>query len=250
MIEKFQKQLQVGGWIFVAVLALSAVWLWQGIDQMRRTGNVGDVLSVSGTGKVTAVPDIAVADIAINVEKTTAKAAQTEASKKSVAVVDYLKKEGIKDADIKTSGYNIYPQYDYANGRSLIRGYQVTQSLTVKIRDMDKANTIVDGVVTAGANQVSSLRFEIDKPELLKSEARKKAIDDANAKADELRDQLGVRLGKIVSFSESGDSAAPILYGMGGGAMKFDSASAAPVPDLPVGENEIVVDVTITYQIR
>lgn len=248
MIEKFQKQFQVGSWVLVAVFVLSAVWLLQGIDQMRRTGNVGDTLAVSGTGKVLVKPDIAVADIAISVEGTTAKVAQDEANKKSKSVVDYLKKAGIKDADIKTSGYNIYPQYDYTNGRSRIRGYQVTQSLTVKIRDMDKANTILDGVVSAGANQVNSLRFEVDQPELLKSEARKKAIDDANKKADELRDQLGVRLGKIVSFSESGDYMPPIIYGIGGGgAVKAESV---PAPELPAGENEIVVNVTITYQLR
>ncbi len=248
MIEKYQKQLQVGSWVLVAVFALSAVWLLQGIDQMRRTGNVGDTLAVSGTGKVSASPDIAVADIAISIESLTAKAAQTEANKKSVAVVAYLKKSGIKDEDIKTSGYNIYPQYDYSNGRSVIRGYQVTQSLTVKIRDMDKANTIIDGVVSAGANQVSGIRFEIDQPELLKSEARKKAIDDANKKADELRDQLGVRLGKIVSFSESGDYMPPIMYGVGG--MGGGDRKVASAPSLPAGENEIVVNVTITYQIH
>jgi uncharacterized protein YggE len=250
MIEKYQKQLQVGGWVLVVVLALGAVWLWQGIDQMRRTGNVGDVISVSGTGTVTATPDIAVADIAISVEGATAKGAQDDANKKSKSVVDYLKKAGIKEADIKTSGYNIYPQYDYTNGLNRIRGYQVTQSLTVKIRDMDKANTVVDGVVGAGANQVNSLRFEVDKPELLKSEARKKAIDDANTKADELRDQLGVRLGKIVSFSESGDYTLPFMYGMGSGGALMKADVAVSAPELPTGENEIVVNVTITYQIR
>ncbi len=235
--------------MLVAVFVLSAVWLLQGIDQMRRTGNVGDILSVSGTGKVSAKPDIAVTDIAISVEALTAKAAQEDANKKSVSVVNYLKKAGIKDADIKTSGYNIYPQYDYTDGRNRIRGYQVTQSLTVKIRDMDKANTIIDGVVSAGANQVNSLRFEVDQPELLKSQARKMAIDNANDKANELRNQLGVGLGKIVSFSESGDYMPPVMYGLGGGDM-VKAETRVLAPELPAGENEIVVNVTITYQIR
>jgi uncharacterized protein YggE len=248
MIEKFSKQLQVGGWIFVVVLALSAVWLWNGIEEMQRSSSASETISVQGKGTVKASPDIAVADIAISVEGATAKGAQDQANVKSNAVVDYLKKTGIKDADIKTSGYNIYPQYDYNNGSSRIRGYQVTQSLTVKIRDMDKANTVVDGVVTAGANQVNSLRFEVYQPDLLKSEARKMAIDDANKKADELRDQLHIGLGKIVSFSESGDYVPPIMYGMGGGAMAKDVSVRAP--DLPAGENDIVVNVTITYQIR
>lgn len=249
MIEKYERQFQIGGWVLVAVLILTALWLVQGIDQIHRMGNVGDTLVVTGTGKVQAPPDVAVAEVAISVENTTAKSAQDTANKKSNSVVEYLKGAGIKEEDIKTSGYNIFPQYDFSNGSNRIRGYQVTQSLTVKIRDMDKANTILDGVVSAGANQVNSLQFVIDKPEELKSKARGLAIDNANEKADELRDQLGVSLGKIVSFSESGDYTPPMMYGMGGGGpAKADSAVAAPA--LPAGQNEIVVNVSITYQIR
>lgn len=248
MIEKFQRQLQVGGWVLVAVLIMSAVWLWQAIDNART-----DVLAVSGMGRVTAAPDVAVADLAITVEKPTAAAAQDEANAKSKTVVEYLKNAGIDSKDVRTSGYNIYPQYDYTDGRSRIRGYQVTQTLEVKIRDMDKANTVLDGVVDAGVNQVNNFRFEIDEPEKLKAEARAKAIADANAKAEQIESQLGVDLGKIVSFTEDvGGYYPPIMYrgaevmGMGGGG----DAKAVPAPDLPQGENEVVVNVSITYQIR
>ncbi len=249
MIEKFQRQLQIGAWLLIAVLVLTAGWLMQTIGRTSEAPNASNTITISGTGTVSAVPDIAVATIAISVEGSTAKIAQNDANKKSAAVVDYLKKAGVKEADIKTSGYNIYPQYDYNRGISRIRGYQVTQSLTVKIRDMDKANDILDGVVSAGANQVNGLSFEIDKPDELQADARKKAIDDANAKAEELEDELGVDLGRIVSFSESGNDYYPIRYstakeamGMGGGAV--------PAPELPAGENEITVNVSITYQIK
>jgi uncharacterized protein len=250
MIEKFQKQLQVGGWLMIAVLALAVVWLAQNINQESETGNVSDTITVSGTGDVLAKPDIAVADIAISVEGATAKIAQNDASKKSVAVVDYLKKAGIKEADIKTSSYNIYPQYDYTNGRSAIRGYQVTQSLTVKVRDLDKANDIIDGVVTAGANQVNSFSFQIDNPDKLKAEARKKAIEEANTKAKELADELDIDLGHIVSFSESGNDYYPLRYSAAKEAMGMGGASSVPSPDLPTGENEVTVNVSITYQIK
>lgn len=247
-IEKFEKQLQVGGWLLIAVLALSVAWLGQSISRTSESGNVSDVITVNGTGTVSAIPDVAVANIAISVEGATAKAAQDKANIKSKAVVDYLKGAGIKDADIKTSSYDIYPQYDYSSHVSRIRGYQVTQSLTVKIRDMDQANDIIDGVVEAGANQVNSLNFEIDKLDELKADARKKAIKEANAKAHELEDQLGIDLGRIVSFSELSNDYYPLRYakdsamGMGGGAV--------PAPDLPIGENEITVNVSITYQIN
>lgn len=248
-IEKFEKQLQVGGWLLIAVLALSVAWLGQSISRTSESGNVSDVIAVTGTGTVMAAPDIAVADIAISVENSTAKAAQDKANVKSKSVVEYLKKAGIKDADIKTSSYSIYPQYDYTNGTNRIRGYQVTQSLTVKIRDIDQANDILDGVVAAGANQVNSLSFQIDKPDELKADARKKAIADANEKAEELEDELGIDLGRIVSFNESTNDYYPLRYakdsamGMGGGG-------AVPAPELPAGENEITVNVSITYQIK
>ncbi len=248
MIEKFQKQLQLGSWLIIAVLALSIAWLGQSIGKLSEEGNVSDTITVAGTGKVTATPDVAVADLAITVQGTTAKAAQDDASKKSTTAVDYLKNAGVDDKDIKTLSYNIYPQYDYTNGRNTIRGYQVTETIEVKIRNLDKANDILAGVVGAGVNQVNNFRFDIDNPDQLKSDARAKAIADANTKANELKHQLGVHLGKIVSFSETSDGVVPPIYaksmsgmGMGGGG---------PVPDIPTGENEITVNVSITYQIN
>lgn len=248
-MDSLRKQLQVGGWILVLVFALSAVWLVQSIDQMRRAGNVSDTLTVSGEGKVLAVPDVAITELSINVEAATATIAQTQANAKSNAVVDFLKNKGIDEKDIKTSGYNIYPQYDYVNGRSILRGYQVTQSFTVKIRDIENANEALDGVIDAGVNQVGGINFQIDDPEKLKDEARQKAIADAKQKAAVLEDQLGVDLGHIVSFSESQDGYFPQPYyfkdmvGIGGGGPES-------APALPVGENEIIVNVSVTYQIR
>jgi uncharacterized protein len=252
MIEKFQKQLQVGAWLLVAVFALSSLWLMQSIDQMRHTGNISDTITVSGTGKVTAKPDVAVADLAITVEGPTADAAQTEANQKSQSVVDYLKKAGVEEKDIRTSGYNIYPQYDYVSGRTRIRGYQVTQSLTVKVRDLKKAETILDGVVSAGVNQVNNFRFEIDEPEKLQVEARAKAIADANDKANELKKQLGIRLGRLVSFNESGNGVPVPIYFKGDEAMGMGGGGPVvmPAPALPQGESEIVVQVSLTYQIK
>lgn len=248
MMEAFKKQMQIGSWVLVAVLAFSAIWLLQSIDQVRRSGNVSDTLSVSGEGTVIAKPDVAVAQLSIVVDAATASEAQTRANEKSNAVVEFLKGKGIDEKDIKTSGYNIYPQYDWTDGRSILRGYQVTQSFTVKIRDIDNANEALDGVVDAGVNQVGGISFEIDDPEKLQEQARALAIADAKTKAGVLEDQLGIDLGHIVSFSESGGGDFIALYarseagGIGGGG-------DAP-PALPAGENEIVINVTLTYQIR
>ena len=155
----------------------------------------------------------------------------------------------LDDKDIKTTGYNIYPQYKYSQygGQPTITGYQVNQSIEVKIRDLDKVSNILDGVISAGANIVNQLSFEIDNPDALKAEARAKAIADAKKKAGELQSQVGISLGKIVNFSENtGGYPVPIYYdakgiGMGGGGGG---------PSIHTGENEISVNVSITYQIK
>lgn len=245
MIEQFRKELQIGSWVLIAVLALSGLWLIQNMDSAASVGNQSDTIAFSGTGTVLAKPDVAVAELAISVEGLTADQAQEEANQKSQTVVQYLKDADIDEDDIRTSSYSIYPQYDYINGRSRIRGYQVTQSLTVKIRDLEKANEILDGVVGAGVNQVNNFQFTVDDPEELRAEAREKAIANAKEKAKKLRNQLDIRLGRIVGFSEGDDVVpTPTLYrsdavGIGGGG-----------PELPTGQNEISVTVLLTYQIR
>lgn len=253
MNQALTKQLQIGGWVLIGVLGLGGVWIAQSIDQASRSGKETDVIMVTGTGKVSAAPDVAVADLAITIERPTADAAQEEANQRSNAVVDYLKKAGVEEKDIRTSGYNIFPQYDYLDGRTRIRGYQVTQTLEVKIRDLEKANTILDGVVTAGVNQVNNFRFEIDNQDELKAEARRKAIDDARMKAEQLEDDLGLDLGRVVSFSESADGFVPPFFGReagGGGIGMGGDVKVLPAPSVPTGQNEIMVTVSITYQIR
>ncbi len=237
-------------WSGTAVLVILSVFLLASINKVANTAATTNTVSFSGEGKVVAKPDIAKINLSIVTDALTSKAAQDENSKKSKAITDYLKKQNIDEKDIKTTGYNIYPQYRYPQygGQPTITGYQVNQSIEVKVRDLDKVSNILDGIVAAGANQVNQLSFEIDNPDALKAEARKKAIDDAKQKAKELEDQLGIDLGKIVNFSEStGGYPIPIYYdaklegrGMGGGGG----------PSVPTGENEINVSVMITYQIK
>lgn len=233
-------------WSGTFVLAVLAIFLLVSTNQIANTATTTNTVSFNGEGKVIAKPDIAKINLSIVTEALASKTAQDDNSKKSKAVTDYLKKQNIEDKDIKTTAYNIYPQYKYpqSGGQPTITGYQINQSLEIKIRNLDNASNILDGVVTAGANQVSGLSFEIDNPDTLKAEARAKAIADAKKKAGELESQVGISLGKIVNFSENtGGYPVPIMYeakamGMGGG------------PSVPAGENEITVDVTLTYQIR
>ncbi len=228
--------------------------------QVRRTTNNFQI-NVTGEGKVSAKPDIATFTFTVRIENSKLKSAQDENSASSAKVVQFLKSAGVVDKDIRTTYYNISPQYQYprpcpiSSGvypcptlKTTIVGYEVVSSYEVKIRDLGTAGDILDGVTSAGAGEVNGPSFTLDNPDVTKTEARKKAIDNAKAKADVLARDLGVRLGDIVGFNESGGGY-PIMFekatvsAMGGGV-------AAPAPSIQPGENEITSDVTITYEIR
>jgi uncharacterized protein YggE len=237
-------------WSGTTVLVFLSLFLLVKTNQEFNSTKTTNTISFSGTGKILAKPDVAVLSFSIVTEAINSKNAQNDNSKKSKEVVDFLKKQDIKDNDIKTTGYNIYPQYVYPqNGRPQIRGYQVSQDLEIKVRDLDKLNNIVDGVVMAGVNRFNSLVFKVDNLEDLKLQARKRAIKDAQNKAKELEKQIDIKLGKIVDFSENDDRFNPFMsktIADGTGESSFSEA----LPSLPSGENEIIVNVTLTYQIK
>jgi uncharacterized protein YggE len=236
-------------WVGITTLVILSVFLMAKTNQVINTATTANTISFSGEGKVLGKPDIAVVSLSIVTEAITSKAAQDDNSQKSKAVTAFLKGQGIEDKDIKTTGYNIYPQYNYSrNGNPEIRGYQVNQTLEFKVRNLDTVSGILGGVVSAGVNRVDSLRFQIDDPDALKDEAREKAIEDAKTKANELQKQLGIRLGKIVNFyeSSSGGSPPPMLFELKQAVGEFGGDG----PSVPTGENEVAVNVTLTYEIR
>jgi uncharacterized protein YggE len=141
----------------------------------------------------------------------------------------------------------IMPVWDGGETRVLI-GYEVRQTLSVKVRDTDEAGTIAAGVGGLGVTDIYGPNFTIDDEDDLKRDARKEAIKDAQQKARELAKDLDVRLVRVVSFSENGGGYHP-MYARA--EMSMDSsAGSAPAPELPVGENQINAYVTITYEIR
>lgn len=214
-------------------------------------------VSFSGEGKVLAKPDIAKISFAIISDGETLLKVQEENTFRSNRVVEFLKKAGVDNKDIKTSSYNIQPQYSSSRPcfsnvcpepekRPKILGYQIRNVFEVKIRVLEKAGDMLSGVVAAGANEVGNLEFSIDNEEALREEARRLAIADAKKKAAVLAKQLGVRLGRIVSFSESGLFVPVFLKteAFGGGGAAISS------PPVQAGENEIRANVSITYELR
>jgi len=205
-------------------------------------------ITVSGEGKVFVKPDVAKVSVGITKNNIDFVVAQKEATEVINKTINFLKSKEVAEKDIKTTSYNISPQYDYIRGEQKFRGYEVSQNLEIKIRDLDKVGEILSGVAQSGANMVGSLRFEVDDMEKTKEEARNEAITEAKTKAKILSRQLGVRLKKITSYYESdGGFPGPVFYGAEALGKGGDFSVS---PSIPSGENEIKINVSITYEIQ
>lgn len=198
-------------------------------------------LTVNASGSVYAAPDQATVQLGVTSQASTAADALKQNSADTTAVIDAIKKLGVDAKDISTSNFNVYPTYDTAGTR--INGYQVNNSVTVVIRDISTSGTILDQVVTAGANNISGLNFGIADASQYQADARQKAIEEARAKAEAMAKAAGVTLGDVISINESVNYQ-PELYARG---MVADAAMAVPVE---AGQQEISVSVTLVYEIR
>lgn len=238
--------------LFLLALALNA---WMNIG---RTGIYpSSTITVEGTGTGTAIPNLATVSFSVTEEGTTVADAQGKATEKTDAALAAVKDLAIEEKDVKTLSYNVYPKYENvycANGycpeRSpKIIGYEVSQTVEVKVRDTAKAGDVLQALGTLNVQNISGPNFTVDEDEDLKSVAREEAITEAKAKAKTLAKELGVSLGKVVSYYENPGYPTP-YYGYGGkGEMAMD-AVAQSAPALPAGEQETTVTVSITYEIR
>lgn len=231
--------------VYIGVLTWNAI---RAHDFIGRSDQQLYTITISGEGEVTAIPDIAEVSLGVETQNSNVAAAQTENTAKMNSLIVQLKGLDIVEEDIKTTNYSIYPRYDYPDGSQVLRGYIVSQNVTVKIRDLDKIADVLGLAGQAGVNQLGGLSFTIDEQEDLKQNAREKALANAKAKAETLADIAGVKLGRLVSFSESGNDYYPQpvyfgeqrAYGLGGG----DSA-----PSVEPGSQDIIVYVTVTYEV-
>lgn len=207
------------------------------------------MLSVSGTGEASTAPDMAIIDLAVLREADTAREALDANNKAMSDVLAALKKDGIADKDLQTSGLSIQPKYDYSNNDGSapkLTGYSVTNSLTIRIRDLSKLGAVLDKSVTLGVNQGGGIRFANDKPDALLDAARTDAVKNAIAKAKTLSEAAGVKLGRIVEISEA--SAAPMPQPMVRMSMAKEMADAS-VP-VAAGENSYSVSVNVTFALE
>ena len=246
----------------VAILALFILALFVNeVKESRYLGGYGNTITVIGDGEVSAIPDIAVIDISLSKEAPTAEEATKLLNESIAATLEYLKGQEIVEKDIKSEYGGINPKYERdeiycitypcPQGKTKIVAYTAMQNINIKIRVADNANKIRSGLADLGITNITGPSFSIDDEDLLKEEARSLAIIDAKAKAKKLSKDLGIRLGKVVSFYEEGDDMYPMMYAEKSSMMAgADINTIETTPTLPKGENKIFSKVNITYEIR
>jgi len=256
--EKFWKTIMIlAGFLTLLVIIIS-------IKEIKAIAYVGvnpvtvNSITVNGTGDAVAIPDVATFSFTVTETGATVAAAQSKSTDKINSSLKAVKDAGVDDKDIQTTSYSINPHYDNQNsicsvnycppGRSVQNGYDVSESIQVKVRDLTKAGAIFTSMGTLGVQNLQGINFAVDKPDAVQGQARAKAIIDAESKAKELASQLGVSLVRIISFDESGQPG-PIMYAMGAKAAAMDSTAPA-APQIAPGESKVTDNVTITYEVK
>lgn len=205
-------------------------------------------LNLSAYGEVKVAPDMATISFGVVTEATTAQAAMADNARRMAEVFAALGRAGIAERDIQTSGLNLSAQYDYQeNQPPRLRGYQASNRVTVRVRDLTKVGSTADAVVAAGVNQIDGISFGLIDPTEAENQARLLAVRALQSKAALYSQALGVRLGELRSFSEGGGYSPPqpmpvAMYARG--AM-MDSASTS----VAGGELSVRIDVTGVYDI-
>jgi len=258
---------RISRWTASALFFLSVFLVIKIIADIKKLPDVGkevypqSTISVSGTGEAYAIPDIAAFNFSVVETGDMVKQAQEKADAKINKALAAVREAGVEDRDIKTIGYNVYPKYEWnqivcltylcPSGKQVLTGYEVSQTVTVKVRDMEKEGDLVTKIGDIGASNISGVEFTVDNRDQYVAQARAQAIDEAKTKAKELAKQLGVKLGSILYYNESGNY--PIYHGMAEGKGGGDTAVSSVAPrtaELPQGETKITSDVSITYEIK
>ena len=209
-----------------------------------------EMFSVSGEGKVTAVPDTGIVSLGITINRPTVKAAQTEVNTKINSITNELKNSGIDPKDIKTENYSVYPEYDYLQGPGRISGYRVTTDIKVTVRQLEKLNEVIDKATAAGANTVSGIQLTVEenRQKELVHQAREEAVKEAKTKAESLASAAGITLGKIINVQENVPGA-PVPFMMLDSAAK-EGRGGGSATDIQPGSTDIYSTVTLFYETR
>lgn len=227
--KEFAMRIIVG--LFLCLLAMPV------LAQEPRT------ITVTGEGRVSVAPDMAILRLGVAREARKASDAMRAASEAAAAVLARVEQAGIAPRDVQTANVSLSPRWDHSkNNAPRVVGYVASNDLTVRVRDLESLGGLMDAVVSDGANQMNGLSFSIAEPRPLQDQARQDAVKDARSKAELLADAAGVVLGPVMTISEGGGMRQPIA--MARGAMM----ESAAVP-IAAGELDVSINVTVIFSI-
>jgi hypothetical protein len=208
------------------------------------TGNAPEhMISVSGTGIVSATPDTADVSLGVSVTRPTAKEARAAAATEMQRVVASIKKNGVAEKDIVTTNVSLSPVYSYNGSARRLTGYQFGNTVKVTVRNLDNVPAVIDDAVTAGATAVHGISFRLDDPTPQQNKARELAMADARARADTLARVAGVKIKGVAAISETVSSYVPVY--------DYAAADAVREASTPIqsGTTEVKIQVTVAYLI-
>jgi uncharacterized protein YggE len=207
----------------------------------------GTLLSVSAEAEASRVPDVASLSTGVVTQAADANAALAANATQMNKVMAAIKDAGIAEKDIRTSGISVNPQYKYGDNQPpTITGYQASNTVSIKVREIDKLGEVLDALVASGANQVNGPSFEIDQPEAVYDEARRAALEKAQQRAQMYAKSLGMQVRRIVSISEGGGFQPPRPMMMA--KASFDRAGAESSPVSP-GETTLTANLDVVFEL-
>ena len=204
------------------------------------------LLSVSASADVKRAPDVASIGAGVVTQAADANAAMRANAEQMQKVMAAIRAAGIADKDIRTSGINLSPQYRYAeNQPPAITGYQASNNVDLKVRDLGKLGKVLDALVASGANQVNGPSFEIDQPDAVQDEARRAALDKAQARAQMYAKSLGLQVRRIVSISEGGGFNPPMPMPM----VRLAAMAKDAGTEVSPGENTVSASIDVVFEL-
>ena len=207
----------------------------------------GTLLSVSAQADATRVPDVATISAGVVTQAADANAAMRANADQMAKVMAAIKAAGIAERDIQTAGISVHPQYRYAeNQPPAITGYQASNTVNLKVRDIGDLGGVLDALVASGANQVNGPSFEIDEPETAYDEARLAALEKAKARAGTYAKAMGLRVRRVVSISEGGGFQPPMpMMRM----QAMDAAAGRAETAVSPGETTLSVNLDVVFEL-
>jgi len=206
---------------------------------------------VTGKGEVSITPDIATLRLGVESQKVSVAEAQAEASEAMDKVMAALKESGVAEKDIQTQYFNIRQRtkWDRETDEEIVIGYQVTNTVSAKVRDIDKVGAIIDAAAKAGGDlvRIQGISFSVEEPSTYYRDLRGKAMADAEAKAKQLAKLAGVTLGKATYVSEGIQMPLPPWYEMMGGMAAAPMPPMEAPPPISPGETKISFTVQVAY---